>query len=241
MEGIIIIIAVGIIFIIIARKIPVAKQEKLRLSNSSNGIDNGEDDKMNRFDSSDKESKRKHKKTTKKTKQSVSNDDEKKTIDFGSLLEKADGMIDQGEYQDAEKILIDFISEDLTNINKAKIYNKLGIVYLEQANFSDAKEAFKTALKYDKNNDLIYNNLGLALFNQGRYVEAIEAYQRSIQLNGLVPHRYINLGLSYAALRQYDKALDAYKKALVLDKNNKDYKKLVKEAEEKIAEIKNME
>src|SRR3989339_380563 len=88
-----------------------------------------------------------------------------------------ESSIKLGEYREkkkddeAEKLLINGLEIDPHN---PKIYNKLGVIYIEQENYGDAKEAFKTSLKWDKTNDLTYNNLGLALFNQGRYVEAIE-------------------------------------------------------------------
>jgi len=239
MEAIILIIAISIIFIILVRKIPAVKEEMLRLSADSLDLENNGNKKLNRFESLDNSKTIKDKGAVKKSRQIKSGDKEdKEDLDLQGVLEKIDELIEEKAYKEAEELLIKAVDINPTN---ARIYNKLGIIYLEQENFTDAKEAFKTALKYDQNNDLIYNNLGLALFNQGRYTEAIEAYQKSIQLNSLIPHRYINLGLSYAALRKYKEALDAYKKALVLDKNNKDYKKLIKEIQEKIVELKGLE
>lgn len=235
MESIIILIVLAVIFIIIARKIPAVSIEMRGLSD---GDSEGGSQQMNKFEASEDGYFNKKRKSGKKIPDLRREKQEKNGVSMDSLIEKADKFMDKKEYAEAEKVLISGLEVDPTN---SKIYNKLGIIYLEQGVYSDAKESFKIALKYDKNNDLTYNNLGLALFNQGRYVEAIEAYQKSIQLNSLIPHRYINLGLSYAALRQYEKALDAYKKALVLDKDNSDYQRLIREATDKIAEMKGIE
>jgi len=238
MESIILIVVLAIIFVIVARRIPEISKEVKESGENFFDSNKEEEQKLNKAELVDgdvvaKKPKKTKKVTLKNQKKSEENTGEKTTIQ--DIIDRADEMIDNKEYGEAEKMLIDALEIEPRN---AKIYNKLGIIYLEQENYADAKESFKTALKYDKNNDLFYNNLGLSLFNQGRYVEAIEAYQKSIQLNSLIPHRYINLGLSFAALRQYEKALDAYKKAQVLDKDNENYQKLIKEVIEKINELK---
>ena len=234
MEGILLILALAGIIIIIARRTPEVRSELIH--EQSNGAE-GNGAKLDAFSARDahtEKSSARKKRFGKGSKKISEKDEDGEVSQPTNPLEQATQLIEKGAYQEAEQLLITAIEGNPSN---AKLYSKLGVVYLEQQNFTDAKEAFKTALKYDKNNDLIHNNLGLALFNQGRYVEAIEAYQRSIQLNSIIPHRYINLGLSYASLRQYDKALESYKKALVLDKENKDYKKLIKETKEKIEEL----
>lgn len=234
METIIVLIILAILFIIVVRRIPVARKEVMAAGDDLLGLEKDDGNKMNKVELSEGEYPSKRRRSSKKpTAKKAPKEKGRLTVD--DLIVKADELIDAKEYDQAEKVLIGAVEIEPTN---DKVYNKLGILYIEQENYSDAKEAFKTALRYEKNNDLTYNNLGLALFNQGRYNEAIEAYQKSIQLNSLIPHRYINLGLSYAALRQYEKALDAYKKALVLDKDNKDYQKLIREAQEKIEEMK---
>ena len=238
MEAVILILILATIFVIVARRIPSVSKEINEMGEDFFDKNKEEEQKMNKVDLSDetmmKKARRPKKTIAEKTKKKVDGGaGERLTIQ--DVVDRAGEMIDNKEYADAEKMLIASLEIDPRN---PKIYNKLGIIYLEQENYADAKESFKAALKYDKNNDLFYNNLGLSLFNQGRYLEAIEAYQRSIQLNSLIPHRYINVGLSFAALRQYEKALDAYKKALVLDKDNENYQKLIREAQEKIEEAK---
>jgi len=235
MEAVLIIIILAVILILVARRIPlVAREMKSSGAGLLGGPDELSEQKMVKFETPENNGKKKRiikkirgvGKKEKKTKDHLTIDD---------VLQKADEYLSEKNREEAEKLLINGLEIDPYN---PKIYNKLGIIYLEQENYGDAKEAFKTALRHDKFNDLTYNNLGLALFNQGRYVEAIEAYKKSIQLNSLIPHRYINLGLTYSALRQYDKALDAYKKALVLDKDNADYGKLIRETQDKIEEMK---
>jgi tetratricopeptide (TPR) repeat protein len=234
METIIILVILAAIFIIIARRLPAAKKEMNLLGDDFINGEKDDGNKMNKAEVSEGEFGPTRKSRFKKP-IARKNPKVKGRLTIDDLLVKAEELMAAKDYEQAEKILIGAVEIEPNN---DKVYNKLGILYIEQENFSDAKEAFKTALRYDKLNDLTYNNLGLALFNQGRYNEAIEAYQKSIHLNSLIPHRYINLGLSYAALRQYEKALDAYKKALVLDKDNKDYQKLIREVQEKIEELK---
>jgi tetratricopeptide (TPR) repeat protein len=233
METIVILTILAVIFVIVARKLPSVRKEMGEIESEIISGKKEDTGTLNKAEVSDAGHQKRKKSITRRIVKKDSKENGKPTID--DVLDRADRLIEEKDYEQAEKILIGAVEIDPSN---EKLYNKLGVLYIEQGNFADAKESFKTSLKHDKYNDLTYNNLGLALFNQGRYNEAIEAYQKSIQLNSLIPHRYINLGLSYAALRQYEKALDAYKKALVLDKDNKDYQKLTREAQEKIEEMK---
>jgi len=152
-----------------------------------------------------------------------------------SLEEKkelADQLFEQGDLKKAEKLYLDLVVEEPQN---ASLYNKLGLLYLENKNLKDAKSALLQALDLEKENDTFYNNLGLILYEAEAYEEAIDAYEKSIAINKGVASRFANLGLAYFMVKKYRKAADAFEKALVLDPENEKYKEQLKGAEEKIS------
>lgn len=147
------------------------------------------------------------------------------------LLAKADSLSQSGDYSKAEKIYIKLVS---MNPQNASLYNKLALVYLGKKDFKDAAKSLDQALTLEPDNDAFYNNLGLLLYQQGDYDEAVESYEKSIEINNKVASRFMNLGLAYFMSKKYRKASEAYEKALILEPNNEEYKRLLKEAEEKL-------
>jgi len=147
------------------------------------------------------------------------------------LLDKADNLAQAGQYVKAEKIYLKLIT---SNLQDASLYNKLALVYLGKKEFKDAAKALDQALILEPDNDAFYNNFGLLSYQQGRYDEAIEGYEKSIEINNKVASRFMNLGLAYFMSKKYRKAADAYEKALILEPNNEEFKRLLREVEEKI-------
>lgn len=147
------------------------------------------------------------------------------------LLAKADNLAQSGDYSRAEKIYLRLVSTDPQN---ASLYNKLALVYLGKKDFRDAAKSLDQALTLEPDNDAFYNNLGLLLYQQGNYDEAIESYEKSIEINNKVASRFMNLGLAYFMSKKYRKASEAYEKALILEPTNEEFKRLLKEAEEKL-------
>lgn len=146
-------------------------------------------------------------------------------------LATADELFEQGETKKAEKIYLKLLDKDTKD---ATLYNKLGLVYLADKNFKDAKSSLRQALKLEPNNDTFYNNLGLLYYEIGKYDDAIEAYEESVGINDKIASRLINLGLAYFMNKRYRKAADSYEKAVILDPRNESYVELLKKAEEKL-------
>jgi len=149
-----------------------------------------------------------------------------------NLLTKADKLAQAGEYNKAEKIYLKLVSDDPQN---AALYNKLALSYLGNEEFKDAAKALDQALTLEPDNDAFYNNLGLLLYRQAKYDEAIDSYEKSIEINNKVASRFMNLGLAYFMSKKYRKAAEAYEKALILEPNNEEYKRLLKDAEDKLS------
>jgi Flp pilus assembly protein TadD len=148
--------------------------------------------------------------------------------DFDSLT-LAENAFEARQYSLAEKYLIQSIAK---NPADPKLYNKLGIIYLEQKNYADAKDAFAEVLKLEPNNAAAWNNYGLAHFNLGNNRAAIEAYEKSLAINSSIASRHVNLGLALLAEKQHAAAEAAFEKAKSLDVANElDCDRLIKEAQ----------
>ena len=116
----------------------------------------------------------------------------------------------------------------------ARVYAKLGLLYLEQGeNWKEAEESFQQALKFDPNNGFIHNNLGLVLYSQDRFAAAAKEFEIACHLDDTIASRHANLGLCWLSLRQYTKAEQEFKRSARLDPKNPEYDDLLKEAAEK--------
>jgi tetratricopeptide (TPR) repeat protein len=115
----------------------------------------------------------------------------------------------------------------------AEAYVIIGKIAFSRGQFSDAKEAFKTALKCDKELGEAYYGLGKIELNDDNLSEAIDNLQKAIILEKGNADWYADLGRAYMQVRQYSKAAKALKRATSLDIDNKEYKDLASEAEEK--------
>ena len=61
-------------------------------------------------------------------------------------LEMADAMFAQKNFDRAEQMYLQLAKADPRN---PKLYNRLGVLFLERENFTDARDAFKAALAID--------------------------------------------------------------------------------------------
>lgn len=155
----------------------------------------------------------------------------KKSSKTNNLREEADEHFEKGELKKAESAYVKLLKQEPQD---ATLYNKLGLVYLENKDYKYAKSALAQALKLEPENDTFYNNLGLLYYETGRYSDAIEAYKQSIDINDKIASRLVNLGLAYFMNKKYRKAADQYERAIILDPRNETYIDLLKKAEEKL-------
>lgn len=182
---IVIIICVVIIFIILARRLPNIKIDKSNVANTAvNDLTQKEKKPISlpkiqfpKFNFGEK--KQESQQIVKESKSDFWLD-EKIELSNKSNFEKGDMYFDKGEYKEAEKYYIKAAAE---NPDNPKIYNRLGIIYLELKNFRDAKDAFGELLKFDDKKASRQINFGLACLNLKNYDEAISAFEKAIKLD----------------------------------------------------------
>lgn len=94
---------------------------------------------------------------------------------------KADKLIAQGKLGEAEKIYLKIAVKDPHNV---KVYNRLGVIYMEKNNFLDAKNAFAEAVKLDPKKASRHYNLAIACIELKEYRSALELLAKAVDLDG---------------------------------------------------------
>jgi len=101
-----------------------------------------------------------------------------------SNFEEAETLFKKGHYQEAEKL---FLGAAQKNPKDARIYAKLGLIYLQTKNYNDAIESLKVATKLDKYNPSRRYNLALAYWYNKDHQRAIASIREAISLDPVTP------------------------------------------------------
>ena len=101
-------------------------------------------------------------------------------INLYSLIAQADDAYEAKSYQKAESLYIKAAALDPDN---AKIYSRLGVIYLEQKNFYDAKDAFLQAAKLEPDLASRHINLGLTFMGLKDYFKATESFKKALAID----------------------------------------------------------
>lgn len=105
-------------------------------------------------------------------------------LDLSSNFEEGEILFKAGKLDEAEKY---FIKAAANNPADAKIYARLGLLYLQLKNYSDAIEALKVAVKLDKYNPSRHYNLSLAYWGNKDVQKAIASVREAITLDPVTP------------------------------------------------------
>jgi tetratricopeptide (TPR) repeat protein len=99
----------------------------------------------------------------------------------------------------------------------AKLYNKLGISYLQLHDFGSARKAFSQAVKKDPRFINAYNNLGATECLNKKYSPAIRYLKKALELEETNAPAHLNMAEAWAGLGQMDRAMTEYARALELN------------------------
>ncbi len=100
--------------------------------------------------------------------------------EIASHFEEGDQLFRRGKHKEAEQF---FLKAAANNPGDAKVYARLGLLYLEQKNYSDAIEALKVAVKLEKYNPSRHYNLALAYWGNKDTRRAIASVREAIGLD----------------------------------------------------------
>ncbi|MHB8871116.1 MAG: tetratricopeptide repeat protein [Candidatus Doudnabacteria bacterium] len=145
-----------------------------------------------------------------------------RTVNIGmySSLKKADRLISEGNFEEAEETLIQVIRK---NPQEYLAYEGLMKIYIKQKKHDNAIEILEFLVKHNPQNDNYFAYLGNALLSTRRFSEAAEAYTKSLELNDLIPARFVNLGLSLQGAGKSEEAKPNFEKAVELEPGNMQY------------------
>ncbi|NCN24980.1 hypothetical protein CO101_00170 [Candidatus Berkelbacteria bacterium CG_4_9_14_3_um_filter_39_23] len=96
------------------------------------------------------------------------------------MLGHADSLLKQGKIQQAEKIYIDLATKFP---NEPKIYSRLGVIYLKQKNYADARDCFLQSLKYDDTEAPRHYNLAMAYIGMNSPEKAKVSLKKALSLD----------------------------------------------------------
>jgi len=150
--------------------------------------------------------------------------------EIAKILYEADLAMARGDLREAEDLALQAIVKDKKCSHS---YVVVGKVAFSRGAFDDAKEAFKMALKCDAETAEAYFGLGQIELRDENYSEALMSLQKAVNIDRGIAQWYAELGKAYMEVRQFAKATKALKRAASLDIDNKEYKELASEAEDK--------
>lgn len=97
------------------------------------------------------------------------------------------------------------------------LWNRLGITYLQMADYRSAKRHFERSMKLDKTFPEPVNNLGVTCYIQRDYKKAVRYYEKAIALEYTNASFHNNLAAALFALHRYEHAANEYNTAFELD------------------------
>ncbi|MBI4022633.1 tetratricopeptide repeat protein [Candidatus Berkelbacteria bacterium] len=100
------------------------------------------------------------------------------------LLAEGDGYLQAGKFREAERAFLRAASKQPKN---PKLYNRLGAIYLKQQNYTDALSAFEAARDLDASRASRHYNVALAAWYAGKRPAAKQAIARALELDQSSP------------------------------------------------------
>jgi tetratricopeptide (TPR) repeat protein len=128
-------------------------------------------------------------------------------------LESAIESIQRGEFEKAEKILLQITARERKNFDANHL---LGIVSTELNKFEQAEKFFKTSLVINAKNPSLYKNYGFFLTRAKQFDKAIEQFNIALRLSPNFALVYSDRGNALEKLHKLDEAIADYNRAIAL-------------------------
>lgn len=150
--------------------------------------------------------------------------------EIAKLLHEANEACEIGDFDCVEEKSLEAIGKD-KRCDQAYVF--IAKVALSKHQLSDAREALEMSLKCNSDNAMAHATLGEIFLEQEKFTDSIIHFQKAVNIERNNPVFRAGLGKAYMMVRQYSKAAKSLKRAASLDIDNKEYKELALEAEEK--------
>ncbi|MDO4871017.1 MAG: tetratricopeptide repeat protein [Candidatus Saccharibacteria bacterium] len=139
-----------------------------------------------------------------------------------SIWKIAQKAFQEEKYLRAEKALLTILRIDEKN---AAAYNRLGILYAKQENFSEAIECFEIAQSLEPTANNLHN-VGLIYYNTGEYGKAAIAFEQAIEIDSSSASRFIAYAKVQEKLDDLKKEILALERAIEIEENPQTLKML---------------
>ena len=100
--------------------------------------------------------------------------------EIAGFFDEGDELFKKGKYAEAEEF---FLKAATRTPGDARVYARLGVIYLHQKNFNDAIESLKVAVKCDKYNPSRHYNQALAYMGNNDRQKATVSAREAITLD----------------------------------------------------------
>lgn len=97
-----------------------------------------------------------------------------------ALFDEAEQLFRAGKLNEAEK---NYLKVATANPQNVKVYNRLGVIYMEKKNYRDAKDAFVEAIRLDPKKASRHYNLAMVQVELREYRNAVESLQHALALD----------------------------------------------------------
>lgn len=134
----------------------------------------------------------------------------------------AQDAIKNEKYLRAEKALLTILRVDEKN---AAAYNRLGILYAKQENFSEAVECFEIAQSLEPSVNNLHN-VGLIYYNTGEYPKAALAFEQALEIDDSLASRHIAYAKVQEKMGDLKKEIQALERAIEIEENPQTLKML---------------
>ncbi|MEK9156033.1 MAG: tetratricopeptide repeat protein [Patescibacteria group bacterium] len=150
--------------------------------------------------------------------------------EIAQLLYESDKALQAQDLREAESLALQAIVRDK---KCSQAYVIVGRVAQLRGAFDDAREAYKTAVKCNPENGEAYFGLGQLDLKDENKSGTIDNFHKAVNLDRGRADWHAALGKAYMEVRQFAKAAKSLKRAAALDMENKEYRVLASQAEDK--------
>ena len=112
---------------------------------------------------------------------------------------------------------LDLLNRTLAERPTAGLYDVLGTLQEDSAQYVEAVQSFQRAVELDPSNEQYYFDLGMEYLAHFTFGPALEVYQVGTKKFPKASRQFLGLAFSHYALREYKEAAEAFTAALEID------------------------
>lgn len=133
-----------------------------------------------------------------------------------STFDKGVQLYNQKQYNEAIKLFEQAVKQKETKTD-ARIWNYLGLSYIQVSEFKDARKALEKAIKYAPQNADYRANLAYIYLLEGKFEVSLSQSKAAVELDSQNTNAYYFRGLSYLWKGEFEKAESDAEKIITIN------------------------